>query len=387
MANENDTISRILDYLSGEQDEREREDTRAWIYADEQRRATFEKLRKKNMLLRWGTRVSLIRGTYADIRRRLTRRVLARRGRAAAAVLLLLSATGGAIYRHIASAPVLPVPVEEANQIFPGKPRAVIYLASGQGIAVSDTVQAILDPGVAEISVKEGGEMTYAPAPAPSPGAMHRVIIPRGGEFFIELSDGTRVWLNSRTELRYPVQFSPSRREIHLDGEAYFEVAAGASPFAVRAGEIEIVALGTAFNVSARGDGVTRAVLVTGSVEVTSENERVTLAPDQMAEFRESDGTLEVTDVDVMPHVAWKDDNFIFNRQYLGEIMRTLSLWYDVDVVYENEEVKQTRLTGDLKRYEDIRKLLYLFEQTSDSVSFDIKGKTITIQQEKRQRR
>ncbi|MDR0543998.1 MAG: DUF4974 domain-containing protein [Odoribacteraceae bacterium] len=115
-----------------------------------------------------------------------------------------------------------------------------------------------------------------------------------------------------------------------------------------------------------------------GIVEVTAGGESARLAPEQAAAYR-AGGRLEVRDAETAPLVAWKDHSFIFNGQSLEEIMATLSLWYDVDVVYENEEVKRTRLTGDLMRYEDIRKLLHLFEQTSGLVKFEIDGRTITI--------
>jgi ferric-dicitrate binding protein FerR (iron transport regulator) len=378
MEHEDDTIARILEYLAGEQDEQAREETRRWIDADASRRELFDKTRRKELWLRWGVRVALVRGRYEQVRRRLARRGIVR-WRRVAAVAALLAGVAAAIYPWSSPAPVLSL-VEE-NLILPGKPRAVLYLASGESVTVSDSARTILDPDVAEINVAAGGELTYAPredVPA-YPGAMHRVIIPRGGEFAVELADGTRVWLNSRTELSYPVHFAPDRRDIYLKGEAYFEVASEERPLVVHAGEVDVRALGTGFNINTQTDGVVRAVLVTGSVEVSSGGERVTLVPGQMAAYREEDKRIVVATVNVMTHVAWKDDNFIFENECLEEIMTTLSLWYDVDVVYENEEVKTTRLTGDLERYEDIRKLLYFFEKTSDRVKFEIKGKTITI--------
>jgi ferric-dicitrate binding protein FerR (iron transport regulator) len=266
-----------------------------------------------------------------------------------------------------------------AEFIMPGQTRAMLYLASGEGIPVGDSPLTILDPNVAEVNVKEGGELTYTireEAPV-LPGATHRVSIPRGGEFDVVLGDGTRVWLNSRTELSYPVHFSQESREVYLEGEAYFEVAKDGRPFVVHAGGLDVRVLGTECNVNTQTAGTVKTVLVTGSVEISSGKETVRLTPNQLATYR--DGGFSVQRVDVTPHVAWKDDNFVFDKERLEDIMETLSLWYDMGVIYENELVKEVRLTGDLERYEDVRKLLYFFERTSESFHFEIVGKTVIV--------
>jgi ferric-dicitrate binding protein FerR (iron transport regulator) len=378
MEHENEKISRLLDYLSGELNEQEREATRQWIAADTSHRLLFEKVQRGELKLRWGIRATLIRGTYARVRHRLSRRRIIRWGRVAAVLLL---GVAGVTYRLIPGSPSS-FPVEEENLILPGKPRAMLYLASGEGVPVSDSMQTILDPNIAEINVKQGGELAYASGGGtlPFPAAIHRVIIPRGGEFSVVLTDGTKVWLNSRTELSYPVHFPATRREVFLSGEAYFDVKEEAGrPFVVHVGDITVNVLGTEFSINTQREGTVRTVLVTGSVRIASKNEQVTLKPNQLAVYRASDETFVVTEVEVTPHVAWKDDNFIFNNERIEDIMNTLSLWYDMDLFYQDEEVKEIRLTGDLERYEDVHKLLYFFEKTSGGVRFEIKGKTITI--------
>jgi ferric-dicitrate binding protein FerR (iron transport regulator) len=229
------------------------------------------------------------------------------------------------------------------------------------------------------MNVKEGGELTYAAyeETTRAMGATHRVSIPRGGEVSAVLGDGTKVWLNSRTELSYPVHFSADLREVYLEGEAYFEVAKDGRPFVVHAGGLDVRVLGTEFNVNTQTAGTVKTVLVTGSVEIVSGGEIVRLSPNQLATYR--DGKFSVRRVDVTPHVAWKDNNFVFDKERLENIMETLSLWYDMEVIYENELVKETRLTGDLERYEDVWKLLYFFERTSEGLHFEIVGKTVIV--------
>ncbi|MDR1414983.1 MAG: DUF4974 domain-containing protein [Odoribacteraceae bacterium] len=377
MKDNDDIISKIVTYISGELDDEERNATKRWIDADADRRALFEQVQREEQRLRWSVRVALIKGTYAQVRNRLRRHVVVRWGGiAAAAIAVGIFATLYAPVRERGNVST----TATADSILPGKPRAMLYLASGEGIAVTDSARTILDPGVAEVDVKAGGELTYTTGAPALPGAMHRVTIPRGGEFSAVLSDGTKIWLNSRTELSYPVTFSGNSREVHLDGEAYFEVAADGRPFVVHAGDVVVRVLGTDFNINTQTAGVVKTVLVRGSVEVIAGGERVKLAPDQLATYRASDGTLSARRVDVTPYVAWKDDNFVFDGQRLEDIMETLSLWYDVEVIYENDAVKETRLTGDLERYDDVRKLLYFFEKTSSGLHFEIDGKKILVQ-------
>jgi ferric-dicitrate binding protein FerR (iron transport regulator) len=375
-ASENDdkTILQLLNYIADELDEGERKEVEHWIESDEEHRLLFEKVRRGEMRLRWGVRVALIRGRYVHIVRRISRHVLVRWGRAAVVALLL--GAGGVGYRLYLSSQPAPV---VAEFITPGQPRAMLYLASGESVPVGDSPLAILDPDVAEVKVMEGGELTYAGSGEVSamPGAMHRVIIPRGGEFDVVLGDGTRINLNSRTELSYPVHFSKELREVYLEGEAYFEVEKDGRPFVVHAGGLDVRVLGTGFNVNTQTAGTVKTVLVTGSVEIISGEETVRLSPNQLATYR--DGKFSVRRVDVTPHVAWKDNNFVFDKERLEDIMETLSLWYDMEVIYENEEMKETLLTGDLERYEDVRKLLYFFEKTSSGLHFDIIGKTVIV--------
>jgi ferric-dicitrate binding protein FerR (iron transport regulator) len=373
--NNDKTILRLLTYVAGELEEQEREELERWIESDEEHRQLFEKVLRGEMRLRWGVRVALIRGRYVHVVRRISRHVLVRWGRVAAAVALLLGA-GGVGYRLYFSLEPSPV---VAEFITPGQPQAMLYLASGEGVPVGDSPLMILDPDVAEVNVMEGGELTYASREEiPTvPDATHRISIPRGGEFSAVLGDGTKVRLNSRTELSYPVHFSKELREVYLEGEAYFEVEKDGRPFVVHVGGLDVRVLGTEFNVNTQTAGTVKTVLVTGSVEIASGEETVRLSPNQLATYR--DGKFSVRRVDVTPHVACKDNNFVFDKERLEDIMETLSLWYDMEVIYENELVKETRLTGDLERYEDVRKLLYFFEKTSSGLHFEIIGKTVIV--------
>lgn len=208
----------------------------------------------------------------------------------------------------------------------------------------------------------------------------NRLITPRGGEYTIMLADGTKVWVNAATEIRYPVKFSGVERRVHLEGEAYFEVAKDADkPFVVEVYGMDVKVYGTKFNVNTRRMDQMHTTLVEGSVSVKPEGKtEVMLEPNQQAVFDKVTGQVTIRDVDVMPYVAWQSGNYYFENKRLDEILDELSLWYDINVFFVNDEVRGESFSGYLPRYGEIEKLLGLIEKTSH-VHFEIKGKAVVV--------
>ena len=211
-------------------------------------------------------------------------------------------------------------------------------------------------------------------------GLQNRLITPKGGEYTIMLADGTRVWVNAATEIRYPVKFAGKERRIRLEGEAYFEVTKDVDrPFIVEANGMEVKVYGTQFNVNTRRDDQIQTTLVEGSVSVKPKGlAEVMLEPNQQAVFNKLAGRVTVRDVDVMPYVAWQSGNYYFENKGMGEILDELSLWYDIQVFFMNPEMRNERFSGYLPRYEEIGGLLSLIEKTSH-VHFEIKGRVIIV--------
>ena len=209
---------------------------------------------------------------------------------------------------------------------------------------------------------------------------------PRGSKLKLSLPDGTSVWLNADSKLRFPVSFTAERREVYLEGEAYFEVAKdSAREFWVHAGAMDVKVLGTSFNVKAYERLETVATtLVEGSVEVACAGKSFQIVPGEQFVYDKNNRVMDVRMVDTESYVSWKDGYYKFRQTTLEEIMETLSVWYGLNVFYVNESAKQVEFTGKVKRYEDARMLLDKFEQTGDVV-FDIKGNNvfITIKQKK----
>ena len=208
----------------------------------------------------------------------------------------------------------------------------------------------------------------------------NRLITPKGGEYTIMLADGTKVWVNAATEIRYPVKFAGKERRVRLEGEAYFEVVKNTEkPFIVEANGMEVKVYGTQFNVNTRRDDQIQTTLVEGSVSVKPKGlAEVMLKPNQQAVFNKLAGRVTVRDVDVLSYVAWQRENYYFENKSIGEILDQLSLWYDIQVFFVNNEVRNERFSGYLPRYEEINGLLSLIEKTSH-VQFEIKGRVIIV--------
>lgn len=211
-------------------------------------------------------------------------------------------------------------------------------------------------------------------------GLQNRLITPKGGEYTIILADGTKVWVNAATEIRYPVKFTGKERRVYLEGEAYFEVAKDtACPFIVETGGMEVKVYGTQFNVNTRQGNLIRTTLVEGTVAVKPEGlPEVMLKPNQQAVFNKLVGQVVVRDVDVLSYVAWQKGNYYFENKSISEILNELSLWYDIEVFFRSDEVRDERFSGYLPRYGEIEKLLLLIERTSH-VRFEVKGKAIVV--------
>lgn len=262
--------------------------------------------------------------------------------------------------------------------VSPGSRKAILHLDSGERVVLADTSGVIVDDRVLGRIEQTGDALVYAAEAGASVERFNVLEIPRGGEFRVTLADGTRVWLNAGTRLRYPVAFVGGERRVALDGEAYFEVTRDTlHPFIVEAGGQVLTVLGTAFGVRAYEDE--KAVLTTlerGRVNVASGGRDVELTPGLQS--RLADGQFAVRRVNTRLYTAWHVGVFVFSDQSLGEILGTLSRWYDIEVVYEARELEDIRFTGELRRYSDIREFLDRIQELR-KVRFDIQDGTVTV--------
>jgi ferric-dicitrate binding protein FerR (iron transport regulator) len=353
----------------------------AWLAEREENRALYARVtageRLERRLREYEER------SLARTRRRLLaairggkRAVLARRlARVAAAVVISLLAWF--IAREIPA-------VEEVASLLervPGDGHVVLELPGGRCLDLSRAGGGALEGVPARV---DSAVLTYLSPGTPGASAGENVLsTSRGGEYRIVLADGTRVWLNAGSRLRYPVTFTGDAREVSLDGEAYFEVADAGTPFRVRAGGTVVEALGTSFNVMSYDDEpAVQATLVSGKVRVSVEGRPATavvLHPGEQATV--AGGEIETRAVNTCNYTSWRESIFFFDDESLEVIARKLSRWYDVEIELASPALHAASFYGVIPKYASILKFLEERLCKVYDMEYAIDGKRIIIKQ------
>jgi len=273
------------------------------------------------------------------------------------------------------------------NDILPGGNKALLTLADGSTIILDSAQNGTLsNQGNIKIIKLDDGQLAYdKSAVSGSTEVLYNTIsTPKGGQYQLTLSDGSKVWLNAASSLRFPATFSGNERKVELTGEGYFEVAHNPSkPFIVTKNNVEIKVLGTHFNVNAYDDeDVIKTTLLEGSVRVTKGNKSTLITPGEQAVVSNSSSTMfsinVKKDVDLDEAVAWKNGKFIFQDADIKSIMRQLEHWYDVSVIYDDKEVTNEEFVGSISRNVNISQILQMLEKTG-AVKFEITGRTVIV--------
>lgn len=283
------------------------------------------------------------------------------------------------------------VPVDSTAALAPGGDRAILTLADGSTIILDSAANGSLtQQGGVEVIKKQDGQLVYNVDEAslvPQEVQYNTISTPRGGQYKLTLPDGTKVWLNAETSLKYPTIFNDEERKVELTGEAYFEVTTAVSndkkiPFLVHTGNTEVKVLGTHFNINAYADEhEVKTTLVEGKVHVYSIKNRaynLPLSPGQQASWQDEKADMKLLpDADLEQVLAWKNGYFKFQSTDLSTIMRQVARWYDVEIVYEGAVEKET-FSGDIPREEYASEVFKLLELTK-TVKFNIDGKKVII--------
>ena len=302
---------------------------------------------------------------------------------AAAAVVLIFVSVGG--YFLIRQKNLIPTTVVAKNDVNPGVNKATLILADGKKLTLGDaaTGQLANQAGVT-ITKTTKGELVYtvraANDKAQSTKQFNELETSRGEQYQVVLPDGSHVWLNAASSLKYPVVFSGNERVVELTGEAYFEVAHNkAMPFKVKTQQQEVEVLGTHFNVNAYNDEKTTATtLMEGSVKITSiaDHKNTLIKPGQQSSINNQG--IQVRQVDTDEAIAWKNGYFLFNNENLESIMRKISRWYNVEVVYKSDAPRSMVFSGTVSKYKNVSQVLKTLELTN-SVHFRIDNSKITV--------
>jgi ferric-dicitrate binding protein FerR (iron transport regulator) len=268
------------------------------------------------------------------------------------------------------------------QQIRHGEVKAILTLGNGKTVALDASQATISDESVV-ISKDYNGSLTYSEE---NQDKVHKLKyndldIPRGGEFSLILEDGTKVWLNSETKLRYPVSFVGDERRVFLEGEAYFKVAKGSKPFYVEAQGQIIKVYGTEFNVSAySSDKIVYTTLVEGHVSVRAANcdSVVNLVPGLQSMFNKNSLDIDLRQVDTEEVTSWRTGMIVFEYQTFDQIMQKLARWYNFDYKYEGKDVCGLQYKGKAPRYGDFNDVLEVLEKCG-GIKFKVSGKMVTI--------
>lgn len=225
-----------------------------------------------------------------------------------------------------------------------------------------------------------GGGLIYDTTARQEENKYNRIEVPRGSEYWIVLPDGTRVWLNAATELKYPVAFHAKERRVYLKGEAYFEVAPDKNrPFYVETEEVKVRVLGTVFDVNTHYTRGVRTVLVEGAVALEwGDQKEIRMKPGELADFDRTTTEVTLKEVDVTSYISWKEGYFVFEDEPLEEIMHTLSLWYDKEFLFVGKRSRALHFSGHIKRYERIETILSAITDVT-GVEFRMNGQIILI--------
>lgn len=300
----------------------------------------------------------------------------------AAASIIFVLGFGLFLYQNNRENQLVNTTKEVNTSITPGGNYAVLILANGEHIPLKGREIAKTAMGLLTISSVKDGHIKIIPTVNDnSSSGMNRIETPAGGQFEITMEDGSHIWLNSKTSISFPTSFAKNTRQISLKGEAYFEIAKDKHrPFIVSTPQNKIEVLGTHFNVRAYEDEVaTKTTLLEGRVRITEQatGEVTILEPSQ--EATNIKHRLTVTNTITDAAVAWKNGYFDFNNKTLETSLSELARWYQVDVAFKNNAIKELPLAGTISRYSSISQILDKIALTG-MMKFHINNRTIIVE-------
>ncbi len=302
---------------------------------------------------------------------------------AAASVILLLSL--GYLFLKKQEVPqivnILP-PAELRNDAVPGGNKAILTLGNGQTIVLDSAGNGTLSTQGSSTVIKlADGKIAYEGSDHLSGNEIvfNTISTPRGGQYNLTLSDGSKVWLNAESSLRFPASFSGNERLVELTGEGYFEVAHNKEkPFKVALRNSEIEVLGTHFNINSYVDEKNlKVTLLEGSIKLINETASVLVKPGQQAVINHTSGLIALkSNVNLEEVIAWKNGLFYFDNTDIKDVMRQVGRWYDLEVVFQGI-VPNKKITGKIYRNVNVSKVLRIMDALK--IEFIIEGRTVTV--------
>lgn len=380
----NEEQYKMLDYLSGDMSPEEKQAFDAWVSSSQEREEHFKQICRQFHSINWSQHWDSIDegGAYKRIRQASKRRQLYIRVVRYAVVAIIVLGLGFHIFQqeYFQSQPTIftTIPI-------PGDRRPVLTLHNGQSVVLADKGQTIAGSadGV-RIELRDSGLLEYLPMADTATGSLNynTLEVPNGCEFSLVLADGSRVWLNAGSSLKYPERFSNEKREVALEGEAYFEVTPNPKiPFIVHSGAMELEVLGTSFNIEAYpGEEKILTTLLTGSIaqRFTEQGKRIVLLPSQQSVYTIATGNTQVRKADLESVLAWRQEKFIARDERLEDILHKMGRWYGFRTVFTNPALKEERFHLHCPRYKELQAVLNTIQETQ-GIRFDIHENTVYV--------
>lgn len=271
--------------------------------------------------------------------------------------------------------------LQEPGDALPGTDKASLVLDNGVVIPLDAAAVTQFTEADGTTIDKQYGKIVYNNADGSNEKVFYNTLnIPRGGKYQLVLQDGSKVWLNAASSLKFPTRFAGKERVVYLDGEGYFEIAKNEKqPFKIITGEeMEVVVTGTRFNIMAyRDEAFIKTTLAEGKVSVKKGNNTIALLPSRQAVLQRNTGELEVKDADIDKEMAWKNGMIEFYDDDLPFIMRQLSRWYDVEAAFEGS-APTGRYNGSIPREATLSEVMQILKQAGVQYWLDNKRVVIT---------
>lgn len=381
-------ISLFTKLQDGNISPKEKKNLSEWANKHHAYKALFDKMHKPDTYSEWKKEVESINTSSAWMKfknatkKQKGKKVYLKLLRYAAAIAIALS-VGVTVYYFISDQQANQTIIAESKTVKPSS-KAQLKLSDGKIIQLGNDKGRIKESDGTLIN-KDSSLISYLSNKIDDNNQplINEISVGRGEEYQIQLADGTNVWLNSMSSIKFPVRFSNTTREVEISGEVYFEVAKNKlKPFIVHTPVHDVNVLGTAFNISCyEGDATTQTTLLEGKVSInniTGGFDKVELQPGMQYLYNKKNQTREVKKVQASDYVAWVTGYFQFEEKTLEQIFKQLQRWYDIEVHFKNEQHRQEYFTGRLPRYEKVDFVLNMMEKVSD-VDFEINDKTIII--------
>lgn len=368
----------IAGFLKQTLTEEEKDELDTWILASDENMILFEKMTDEKNIAKageWFKKMN-VEKDLSETRDKIEILRPKKYWQYAAAASVIIAVTIGAYFYQNAGSKSNQVSVVEKKQdIMPGANKAILTLDDGKIIDLSNAGSDTTINGHIEV-LRKDGQLVYPSGIVNKELTYNTLSVPRKGQYKLVLPDGSKVWVNSESSVKYPVSFSAEERKVFITGEAFFEVAKDKSkPFRVVTGDVTVEALGTQFNINAySNEPFISATLIEGSVIVSKGSTEKILKPSQQAQLTEAD--FKIIDSDVADVIAWKSNQFKFTNTSIDAIMRQIERWYDADVVYKDKV--NLHLNATIERDVPVSKLLHIFEATNQ-VHFKIEEKKIIL--------